>query len=573
MTIRPSVSRYNSDMQDLFFGTGIAHSILLFAVVIGLGLYLGRFKVKGVSIGSTWILFVGILLSHFGLRANPTVLSFVKDFGLILFVFSIGLQVGPGFFHSFKKGGVVMNVLAVSLVLLAVAVTYVIHLVTGESLSTMTGVMSGAVTNTPGLGAAQQTLQDATVAAGGTAEAAASASAGLASAYAVAYPLGVLGVIFLIILFKGVLKVDLDKEKKQLDKEGDAGEGARRMHCEVENPAIFGKTLKEVIGDMGQRFVISRIMKNGEILVPGPETVFEQGDKVLIVTTQQNVDSVRIIFGEEIQMHQQDWDRLDDHMVTRRLDITKSNLTGKHLSELGIRRNYNVTVTRVIRAGVELVARPNLVLQMGDSIQVVGTEANINDVAGIVGNKPETLSKPNLVPIFLGIALGVIFGSLPIRFPGIPQPVKLGLAGGPLIIAILLGYFGPKWKITTYTTLSANMMIREIGISLFMAAVGIGAGENFVSSILGGGYWWILYGALITLIPVATIFLVARLACKLNFYQICGLISGGTTDPAVLAFAQGMYGTDYTSVNYATVYPLSMFMRVLVAQLLILFAL
>ena len=537
-------------MQDLFLGTGIAHSILLFAVVIGLGLYLGRFKVKGVSIGSTWILFVGILLSHFGLRANPTVLSFVKDFGLILFVFSIGLQVGPGFFHSFKKGGVLMNVLAVSLVLLAVLVT-----------------------NTPGLGAAQQTLQDATVAAGGTAEAAASASAGLASAYAVAYPLGVLAVIFLIILFKGVLKVDLDKEKKQLDEEGDAGESARRMHCEVENPAIFGKTLKEVIGDMGHRFVISRIMKNGEILVPGPDTVFEKGDKVLIVTTQQNVDSVRIIFGEEIQMHQQDWDKLDDHMVTRRLDITKSNLTGKRLSELGIRRNYNVTVTRVIRAGVELVARPNLVLQMGDSIQVVGTEANINDVAGIVGNKPETLSKPNLVPIFLGIALGVIFGSLPIRFPGIPQPVKLGLAGGPLIIAILLGYFGPKWKITTYTTLSANMMIREIGISLFMAAVGIGAGENFVASILGGGYWWILYGALITIIPVATIFLVARLAFKLNFYQICGLISGGTTDPAVLAFAQGMYGTDYTSVNYATVYPLTMFMRVLMAQLLILFAL
>ena len=560
-------------MQDLFLGTGIAHSILLFAVVIGLGLYLGRFKVKGVSIGSTWILFVGILLSHFGLRANPTVLSFVKDFGLILFVFSIGLQVGPGFFHSFKKGGVLMNVLAVSLVLLAVLVTFVIHVVTGESLSTMTGVMSGAVTNTPGLGAAQQTLQDATVAAGGTAEAAASASAGLASAYAVAYPLGVLAVIFLIILFKGVLKVDLDKEKKQLDEEGDAGESARRVHCEVENPAIFGKTLKEVIGDMGHRFVISRIMKNGEILVPGPDTVFEKGDKVLIVTTQQNVDSVRIIFGEEIQMHQQDWDKLDDHMVTRRLDITKSNLTGKRLSELGIRRNYNVTVTRVIRAGVELVARPNLVLQMGDSIQVVGTEANINDVAGIVGNKPETLSKPNLVPIFLGIALGVIFGSLPIRFPGIPQPVKLGLAGGPLIIAILLGYFGPKWKITTYTTLSANMMIREIGISLFMAAVGIGAGENFVASILGGGYWWILYGALITIIPVATIFLVARLAFKLNFYQICGLISGGTTDPAVLAFAQGMYGTDYTSVNYATVYPLTMFMRVLMAQLLILFAL
>ena len=559
-------------MQDLFLGTGIAHSILLFAVVIGLGLYLGRFKVKGVSIGSTWILFVGILLSHFGLRANPTVLSFVKDFGLILFVFSIGLQVGPGFFHSFKKGGVLMNVLAVSLVLLAVLVTFVIHVVTGESLSTMTGVMSGAVTNTPGLGAAQQTLQDATVAAGGTAEAAASASAGLASAYAVAYPLGVLAVIFLIILFKGVLKVDLDKEKKQLDEEGDAGESARRMHCEVENPAIFGKTLKDVIGDMGHRFVISRIMKNGEILVPGPDTVFEKGDKVLIVTTQQNVDSVRIIFGEEIQMHQQDWDKLDDHMVTRRLDITKSNLTGKRLSELGIRRNYNVTVTRVIRAGVELVARPNLVLQMGDSIQVVGTEANINDVAGIVGNKPETLSKPNLVPIFLGIALGVIFGSLPIRFPGIPQPIKLGLAGGPLIVAILLGHFGPKYKITTYTTVSANLMIREIGISLFLAAVGLGAGQNFVSSLTGGGYWWILYGAAITLIPPVITILVGRLLCRLNFYKLLGLVIGSSTNPPVLAFAQEAYGTDYAPVNYATVYPLSMFMRVLVAQVMILIA-
>ena len=560
-------------MQDLFLGTGIAHSILLFAVVIGLGLYLGRFKVKGVSIGSTWILFVGILLSHFGLRANPTVLSFVKDFGLILFVFSIGLQVGPGFFHSFRKGGVVMNVLAVSLVLLAVAVTFVIHLVTGEDLATMTGVMSGAVTNTPGLGAAQQTLQDATIAAGGSVEAAASASAGLASAYAVSYPIGVLGVIFLIILLKGVLKVDLDKEKKELDKEGDTGESARRMHCEVENPAIFGKTLKEVVGDMGQKFIISRIMKNGEVLVPGPDTVFEKGDKLLIVTSHQNADPVRIIFGEEIHMHKEDWEKIDEHMVTRRLDVTKSNLTGKRLTELGIRRNYNVTVTRVIRAGIELVARPNLVLQMGDTIQVVGTESNIHDVAKIVGNKPESLSKPNLVPIFLGIAIGVIFGSLPIHFPGIPQPVKLGLAGGPLIIAILLGYFGPKWKITTYTTTSANMMIREIGISLFMAAVGVGAGENFVSSILGGGYWWILYGALITLVPVATIFLVARLVFKLNFYQICGLISGGTTDPAVLAFAQGMYGTDYTSVNYATVYPLTMFMRVLMAQLLILISL
>ena len=560
-------------MNDLFFGTGIAHSILLFAAVIGIGIWLGRFKIKGVSIGSTWILFVGILLSHFGLRADPTVLAFVKDFGLILFVFSIGLQVGPSFFHSFRKGGVVMNVLAVSLVLLAVAVTVVIHLVTGESLPTLTGVMSGAVTNTPGLGAAQQTLSDSILSSGGSTAAAGSATAGLASAYAVAYPLGVLGVIFLIILSKSLFKIDLDREKSQLDEDDDASEGARRIHCEVENPAIFGKTLKDVVGEIGDRFVISRIMHDGEVLVPGPETVFHQGDKLLIVTSPHNADAVRIIFGEEIQMHQSDWMKIDEHMVTRRLSITKSSLTGKRLTELGIRRNFNVTVTRVVRAGVELVANPNLILQMGDAIIVVGSESHIQDVAKLVGNKPDNLSKPNLVPIFLGIALGVIFGSLPIRFPGIPQPVKLGLAGGPLIIAILLGYSGPRWKITTYTTMSANMMIREMGISLFMAAVGIGAGENFVSSILGGGYWWILYGALITLIPVGTIILLARLVFKLNFYQICGLVSGGTTDPAVLAFAQGMYGTDYTSVNYATVYPLTMFMRVLVAQILILLSL
>ena len=560
-------------MNDLFFGTGIAHSILLFALVIGIGIWLGRFKIKGVSIGSTWILFVGILLSHFGLRADPTVLAFVKDFGLILFVFSIGLQVGPSFFHSFRKGGVVMNVLAVSLVLLAVAVTVVIHLVTGESLPTLTGVMSGAVTNTPGLGAAQQTLSDSILSSGGSTAAAGNASAGLASAYAVAYPLGVLGVIFLIILSKSLFKIDLDQEKSQLDEDDDAGEGARRIHCEVENPAIFGKTLKDVVGEIGDRFVISRIMHNGEVLVPGPDTVFHQGDKLLIVTTPHNADAVRIIFGEEIQMHQSDWMKIDEHMVTRRLSVTKSSLTGKRLTELGIRRNFNVTVTRVVRAGVELVANPNLIIQMGDAIIVVGTESHIQDVAKLVGNNPGNLSKPNLVPIFLGIALGVIFGSLPIRFPGIPQPVKLGLAGGPMIIAILLGYSGPRWKITTYTTMSANMMIREMGISLFMAAVGIGAGENFVSSILGGGYWWILYGALITLIPVGTIILVARLVFKLNFYQICGLVSGGTTDPAVLAFAQGMYGTDYTSVNYATVYPLTMFMRVLVAQVLILLSL
>ncbi len=560
-------------MKELFFGTGIAHSILLFAIVIAMGLYLGKFKIKGISIGSTWILFVGILFSHFGILADPTVLTYMKDMGLILFVFSIGLQVGPGFFHSFKKGGILMNGLAVCLVLLAVAVTYIIHLITGESLQTMTGVMSSAVTNTPGLGAAQQTLSDSILAGGGTAQEASEASANLSSAYAVAYPIGVLGVIFALMFFKSVFRIDLEKEKEALEHDESEDDNARRMHCEVTNPAIFGRSIKDISCDLNGKCVISRILRNGEITIPDSGTVLHKGDKVLLVTSQHDVDSIRIIFGNEIPMHVDDWVKMDEHVLTRKLIVTRSDLTGKKLGELNLRHTCGVNVTRVMRSGIELVARPNLIIQMGDKLKVVGRETDIKAAAKVVGNRKEILSHPNLIPIFFGIAIGVIFGSIPIAFPGIPQPIKLGLAGGPLIIAIIIGAFGPKWKITTYTTSSANMMIREMGISFFMAAVGLGAGENFVSSIVNGGYWWILYGALITIIPVSIIILAARLVFKLNFYQICGLVSGGCTNPPVLAFAQNVYGTDYTSVNYATVYPLTMFMRVLVAQLLILISL
>ena len=560
-------------MKELFIGTGIAHSILLFSVVIATGLYLGRFKVKGVSIGSTWILFLGILLSHFGLRADPTVLSFMKDFGLILFVFSIGIQVGPGFFQSFRSGGVKLNLLAGLLVLLAVLVTVSIHLVTGESLETMVGVMSGAVTNTPGLGAAQQTLSEARLSGGYSPEVAQLDAAALASSYAVAYPLGVLAVIMLMMLFKGVFRIDLKKEKAQLDREDpSASSAARRMHCEVENPAIFGKTVAEVMKGHEGKFVISRIMRNGKISIPGADTLLEQGDKILLVTSQDQVDELRIVFGEEIPMHLADWVHQDEHLVIKKITVTKPSVNGKMVRELNLRATYGIQITRVNRSGVDLVARPNLILQLGDILQVVGTEASIKEAADAVGNQPARLNKPNLIPIFLGIAIGIIFGSLPIRFPGIPQPVKLGLAGGPLIIAILLGHFGPRWKIITYSTSSANLMMREIGISFFLAAVGLGAGESFVASLLAGGWWWILYGFLITVIPVLTVMLVSRLVFKLNFYQICGLVCGATTDPAALAFAQDAYGTDYPSVNYATVYPLTMFLRVLVAQILILFA-
>ena len=559
-------------MENLFFGTGIAHTILLLAFVIGIGLYLGRFKLKGISLGSTWILFVGILMGHIGFQADPEVLHFVKEFGLILFVFSIGLQVGPGFFHSFLRGGVKMNLLAVMNILLAVGVTWGISLLSGEDLKTMVGVMSGAVTNTPGLGAAQQTFIDVATAGGEAVETASQTASGLASGYAVAYPLGVVGVIAVILLFKGLFRIDPRRELEELKAQESAEGQARRMHVAVENPAIFGKNLYELLHQFGGDFVVSRVMKGDTILCPQSDTVLEEGDKLLLVTSQQEVDRLRILFGKEVPMHQQDWMEKDHQMVTKRITVTKSSLTGKKLKDLHFRSAYGVSVTRVIRAGVELVASPHLYLQMGDALLCVGAEKNIDNLAVLVGNSNNALNKPNLVPIFLGIVVGIIFGSLPIRFPGIPQPIKLGLAGGPLIIAILLGHFGPKYKITTYTTTSANLMIREIGISLFLAAVGIGAGGNFWSSITGGGYWWILYGAAITLIPLSITFLVARAVCKLNFYQICGLISGSCTNPPVLAFAQGMYGSDYTSVNYATVYPLSMFMRVLVAQLMILFA-
>ena len=551
-------------MHDLFLGTGIAHSILLFAFVIGFGLILGKLKVKGISLGVTWILFVGIIVSHFGFRSDPEILNFVKEFGLILFVFSLGMQVGPGFFTSFKSDGIKLNLLSVGNILLAVLVTWLLSRITGEGLPTMVGVMSGAVTNTPGLGAAQQTVLDVS--------GDAATSAVMTSAYAVAYPMGVLGVILVLLLLKPLFKVDLKKERAALEEEEESGNRARRMHCEVENPAIFGRKLSDVLTGFEGDFVVSRIMKGEDISVTTPDTILEKGDRLLIVTTEEEVDKLRILFGEEVPMHLADWDRLDHTYVYRRITVTKSSLTGKKLRDLNLRAVYNVNVTRIIRAGVEIVATPNMYLQMGDMLMVVGRESSLAEVSRLLGNSGSELNKPNLIPIFLGIVVGVIFGSIPIHFPGIPQPVRLGLAGGPLIIAILLGHFGPKWHITTYTTESASLMIRDIGISLFLAAVGIGAGENFVSSITAGGYWWILYGTAITVLPVFITGIVARLVFKVNFYQIVGMLVGSTNNAPVLAFAQNMFGTEYPSINYATVYPLSMFLRVLVAQLLILFA-
>ena len=559
-------------MKELFFGQGTGHSIMLLAFVIAVGLLLGKWKVKGVSLGSTWILFVGILLSHFGFRADSSLLHFLKEFGLILFVFSIGLQVGPGFFHSFKSGGLKLNLLALVLVLAGVVTTYVIHLVTKEDLVTLTGVMSGAVTNTPGLGAAQQTYMDATSGSFVNEVGSATVASSMASGYAVAYPIGVLGVILVLMLTKALFRIDLKKEEDQMHGMETGMDSPQRLAFAIKNPAVFGKTILEASHAIENKFIISRISRDGVVKVPMASTVLQENDKLLVVTAQSSVEAVTMLFGEQIEMPKETWDKLDASMSVRKLTITRTSLTGKKLKELKIRTHYGVSITRVSRSGIDLVANPDLIVQMGDSLLVVGHDSDINQVAKLVGNSRTGLNHPNLIPIFFGIALGVLFGSIPIAIPGIPQAIKFGLAGGPLVIAILLGYFGPKLKITTYTTMSANLMLREIGISIFLAAVGLGAGENFVSSIVNGGYWWILYGALITLIPTALVAILGRVIFKLNFYQICGLVSGSCTNPPVLAFAQNAYGTDYTSVSYATVYPLSMFMRVLVAQVLILLA-
>ena len=557
-------------MIPFLTNAGTGGAIIILSLVIAAGLYLSRFKVKGISIGTTWILFVGILLGHFGLRIHPVMLSFIKDFGLILFVFAIGLQVGPGFFRSFRKDGLPMNLLAIGLVLLAVLTTYVIHLLSGIDLGIMTGIMSGAVTNTPGLGAAQQTLSDATLASGGTEAMAAEASSGIASAYAVAYPLGVLGAIAVVLLSKALFRIDLEKERERAAGTEDKDANAFRLACRVENPAIFGKTLQELSAStQSDHLVITRMMRGENVFFPDLQLPLQEGDKLLIVTDIEHKDKAAIIFGEELPVNMKQWQRPGVELTSRRLSITQSSITGMTLRKLDIRQKYGVTVTRILRSGVDLQANPELILQVGDSIQVVGSADGISHLASLVGNQPETLRKPNLVPIFFGIALGVLLGMLPIRFPSMPQPLKLGLAGGPLIVAILLGYFGPKLRITTYTALSANLMIREIGISLFMAAVGLGAGETFVDSLVNGGYMWVLYGFIITVVPMLLIALIARLVMKLDFFKICGLLSGGTTDPALLAFSEQMYGSGKIAVNYTTVYPLTMFLRVLAAQVLI----
>ena len=547
--------------SNLFFGTGIAHSIFVLCIAIAAGIFLGsKLKIKGITLGITWILFCAIACSHFGMTLDPLVESFAKDLGLILFVYSIGLQVGPGFFSSFGKGGLSLNMLAAGIVFLGCLTAYIIHVASGVDIATMTGVLFGAVTNTPGLGAAQQAYQDITGV----------SNPDIASGYAMAYPLGVVGIIFSLLLIRWIFGVKLEKEEEAVKAAKGEEPQVASFDMKLTNSQIDGIRVRDLKLLTHVNIVVSRILDTtGNEYMPDADTILHVGDKVRFIGDAQNERTIMLL-GEKTDVPWEEKEK-DIHLVNRHIVVTKPKMNGKRIGDLKVRAAYHITITRIRRAGIELLATPDLILQMGDRLTVVGEQEAVDKVTQVFGNSTKKLDAPNLASLFFGIVLGVALGSLPIMLPGLSQPFKLGIAGGSLIIAILMGAFGTKWGLVTYTTTSANLMIREIGIALFLAAVGFGAGKTFIPTLLGGGYVWIGYGVLITLLPLLIIGVIGRLWMKLDYFTLMGLIAGSTTDPPALAYATSQSSVnDRAAVAYSTVYPLTMFLRVLTGQLMIL---
>lgn len=548
-------------LQSLLWDpSSVAHIVLLYAFVVAAGVYLGKIKIFGVSLGVTFVLFAGILMGHFGFTADTHILHFIREFGLILFVFCIGLQVGPSFFSSFKKGGMTLNLLAVGIVVLNIAVALGLYYLWNDrvELPMMVGILYGAVTNTPGLGAANEALNQLHY-----------TGPQIALGYACAYPLGVVGIIGSIIAIRYIFRVNMAKEEESLKiQSGDSHHKPHMMSLEVRNESISGKTLIEIKNFLGRKFVCSRIRHDGHVSIPDHETVFNIGDQLFIVCSEEDAPAIVVFIGKEVEL---DWEKQDLPMVSRRILVTKPEINGKTLGSMHFRSMYGVNVTRINRSGMDLFADPNLILQVGDRVMVVGQQDAVERVAGVLGNQLKRLDTPNIVTIFVGIFLGILLGSLPIAFPGMPTPLKLGLAGGPLVVAILIGRFGHKLHLVTYTTMSANLMLREIGISIFLACVGLGAGEGFVDTVIhGGGYIWVGYGVIITILPLLITGLIGRYYCKLNYFTLIGVLAGSTTNPPALAYSNDLTSCDAPAVGYATVYPLTMFLRVLTAQILIL---
>ena len=552
-------------LQDLLTNPdSIAHIVALYSFVIAAGVLLGKIKVFGISLGVTFVLFVGILAGHFGFTGNASILSFIQDFGLILFVFCIGLQVGPSFFSSFKKGGISMNLIAVGIVALNIAIALIMYyaLQGRVEIPMMVGVLCGAVTNTPGLGAANEALSQLDY-----------SGPEIAMGYACAYPLGVIGIILSMIVIRYICRVDMGKEAADIQRGEEANPHLKPfiVSLEVQNEALVGKNLSQVQKFLARDFVCSRIIQDGEIHIPNANTTLHVGDKMYIVCAEDDSEAIAAFIGPQVDMDWEDLKQQDKTMVSRRILVTQPNINGKTLGELHFSSMYGVNVTRVNRSGMDLFASRQLTLQVGDRVMVVGPQDAIERVAHLLGNQLKRLDHPNIVTIFVGILCGILVGSLPIAIPGMPTPVKLGLAGGPLIISILIGRFGYKVKLVTYTTMSANLMLREIGIVLFLASVGLKAGGNFVQTVVeGDGLLYVGIGFLITFIPLLVMGMVARWYYKLNYFTLMGLIAGSNTDPPALAYANQTAGNDAPAVGYSTVYPLAMFLRILTAQLLIL---
>ena len=557
---------------NLFTNTeSIAHIALLYAVVIAVGILLGKIKIGGISLGVTFVLFAGIVAGHIGFTGPTNILSFIQDFGLILFVFCIGLQVGPGFFESFRKGGVTLNLLSTTLVLLNVGVMFACYYIFFDTndktnLPMMVGTLYGAVTNTPGLGAANEALESVWKAVDG-------AAPQIAAGYACAYPLGVLGIIGATIAVRFITRTKLEEEEEELKEE--AGDNAHtkplQMHLKVANTYLAGRTVKQINEFLNRDVVFSRLLHDGNVSIPSSRDVFHMGDEVLVVCAAVDAEAIQAFIGPEIEKPWEE-DQSNQPLISKRIVITNPSMNGKELGKMHFSSVYGVTVTRISRQGMDLFASRNYRFQVGDKLLVVGPTDNVNRIADLMGNSVKRLDTPNIATIFIGIIIGILFGSIPFAIPGMPVPMKLGIAGGPLIIAILIGRFGHRMKLNTYTTTSANMMLREMGLVLFLASVGVKAGAHFWGTVVeGDGLMYVFTGFLITIIPILIIGTIARLKFKFNYFTIMGMLAGTCTDPPALAYANSICSREAPAIGYSTVYPLSMFLRIFTAQLIVLF--
>ena len=546
-------------LSEIFIEHSVIQAVIVFSLISAIGLALGKITVWGVSLGVTFVFFIGILAGHFGLTVDSDMLNYAESFGLIIFVYALGLQVGPGFFGSFRKGGMTLNLLALAVIFIGTMMTLGFHIVTGVSLPDMVGILSGAVTNTPALGAAQQTLKQMHMNA-----------ADPALGCAVTYPLGVVGVILALILIRKIFPVRTLNSAEDDHKNKHTYIGG----FQVCNPGIFGKTLKEVALLATHKFVISRMWRNGRVSIPTSGTVLEEGDRLLVITTEGEADLLKMLFGEQENVDWNkddiDWNAIDSQLISQRIVITRSEINGKKLGVLRLRNHYGINITRIYRAGVELLATPELVLQLGDKLTVVGEAAAISNVEKVLGNRVISLKEPNLITVFVGMVLGLALGAIPFSFPGISFPVKLGIAGGPIIVGILMGAFGPRLHMITYTTRSANLMLRGLGLSLYLACLGLDAGAHFFETVFRPeGLLWIGLGFAITVVPVLLVAVVALKLMKIDFGSLSGMLCGSMANPMALNYVNATVEGDNPSVSYATVYPLSMFIRVILAQLIL----